>query len=321
MKSKHEKQTYSNYLKSLDKKILQDILDFYEIAYKVNASKETYENLIIDNVEKMVTNILTIFQYDEYLKLKLIVNKKGIVKTKSNYLINAFLKTLEKNHFAYNEENTYYVFDEVLKFFQKELKSKKFLNTTKENTEKYNLILGYTEVYGIIDLDSLYVNFKIKYPVEKEEFISYIKKLSSFFEEIKIFTDKKTTYIANNIFRTKTSISRFTEAGQKYYFYTNDEIILIHTGKYFEKKKTYKKLIKYINKNYKLEKKNYKIINYFVLMPYFSKYQVNEPMAKKELIKNIKSHFEIKSEKQLNKFITLIEEVAKEYPKWKRKES
>ena len=205
---------------------------------------------------------------------------------------------------------------ELLNTFKKKIKSKKVLEKVKNNTNEYNLLLGFIATYGVIDFEFFYNKFSTTYNYEKDELLTRVKNLSAFYNEFKVFTDKTNlVYIASNSLKNMTEIKKYFKTDE-YKEFSNEEILNIYTFKYMEKFLSYKKLKKFIDRHYYVEKGSFKVINRFVLLPYIYDYQIDIKKAKKNLNPLIDKYFEFKSDKHKEKFISLIENMALDYPKW-----
>ena len=259
-----EKNSYKDYLNSKKKKELENILDTYNIEYKKSLKKDDLKDLILKNLKNIVLFTLDIFQNDELQNLKLVIKKEGNIKVKINFLLLDFLLILKRNSIVFSLDDERFIMPkEIVDLYKEALKDKEIVNKIKENTDEYNFILSYIGVYGITDFDIFYQNYAKDYKYTKDETINRIKKLSLFYREISFFTNKNKSYIASNKFKSFKDASYLLKK-QDYKIYTNKEILNFYNLKFMAKKRPYKRLSKFINKNYNVEKGNFKIINKYV---------------------------------------------------------
>ena len=111
----------------------------------------------------------------------------------------------------------------------------------------------------------------------------------------------------------------FTKKDIDYAVYTAEELMSIHDFSFMTGCKSYKKLIKFINRNYYVEKGSFKIVNKYVFIPYLTNYQLNKEKALELLSGLIDDYFEFNNKKHKNKFMSLVENLALDYPSWNLK--
>lgn len=319
-----EKLMAKDFISSLNKKDILEILENFHIPYKKNAAKESLEILMYDNINKIVSDVFDLFNQDEYINIKLVVKKNGLVFTKVNHLLKDFLNNLSRYHLVKKDGNIFIMPHEFVKAFAKKVNDKKSINIIKINTEENNLILGLTAVYGVVEYEFFYKKFSEKFSYEKEGLLSKLTILSEFYGEFKIFKEKNKIYISNKVFKTISSIKKYINS-LEYKDYDIKDILNISTLKYMEKYHSYRKLKRFIDRNYYVEKSSFKIINKFIFIPFLAIYETDSKKAFKELDTLIDKYFQFKSEKNKKKFILLITKMAQDYPKWnlkgERKES
>ena len=321
-KSNNELLTYKKYLESLDKKSINKIIDLYQLDCKKNCKKEKCINVIMENIHNIAKYTLTLFQQDELINLKLLIKKKGHLTVRINYLLQAFLDNLTKRYLIIKKsDNEYYIPDELLVAYKIKLKSKKIEKLIKKNTEEYNLILGFIDSYGVVEFDYFYYNYSKIYKLNKEDTLKRLNDLATFFEEFKIYKEKDKHYLASNTIKTLKECKEYAKRLGNYAVYTNEELCNIHTLKFIEKNKAYKKLVKFITHNYNISKGSMKIVNKFIITPFFTENQKNPEGAEKILSALIDRFFEYNNDKHKNKFIELIKDNAKDFPRWTHKGS
>lgn len=311
---------YKDYLSGFCKNELIKFLDLFDIKYKKSDKKSKVIEIILDNLSLIVDSSLSWFQMDEFYNIKLIVKKKGNITIRFNHLLKDFLKKLEAHKLLVSrKENQYIMPKELLNIYSRRIQNKKILSKIKENTSEYNLILGFIDAYGVVEFDKFYEEYSKKHKLLKDEALKRINKLSLFYGEFKVFSDNKKAYIASNEFTNVTQTKKILKKPIDRAIYTIEELINIHNFNSLAKCKSYKKLFKFINRNYYVERSNYKIINRYVLLPYFTKRQTSKEDASKLLSELIDEFFEFSKKKYKDKFIELIEEVALDYPSWNLK--
>ena len=312
--------SYQEYLKSLNKNDLIYVLNLYHIPYKRNQKKQIYEELILENVDNIAKKTLHLFQMDEFYNLKFIIKKKGKLTVKFNHLLLAFLQNLVRNHLLIAvSDNTFQMPTEILLALKKEIKNKNVNKVIQKNTEEYNLIQGFIDAYGVIDFEWFYNEYSKIYKLSKEDTLERLNDLATFYLEFNLFNDKKKNYLASKIITSLKEAKKYVNKSGEYAIYTNEELINIHTFKYMESFKSYKKLKKFINRNYDVNKGSFKIINKYVLIPFMTNRQCDIEKAKEILSMLIDKYFEFNKQKNKNKLIDLIEKVAMDYPCWNLK--
>lgn len=307
---------YKEYLEKLNKNQITCIMDKFNLSYQKNNKKDKLIETILDNLENVVDNALDIFQEDEYININYVIKRKGCVVVTINKLLTKFLNNLVDNNLMIIEDEEEYIMpSEIYNLFKDKLKKKSVINRIKSNTREYNLILGHIDTYGIIDFDYFYNNYAKDYKLTNEETLTRIKKISLFYKEFHIIEDKKKVYIVNNLIKNIKEAKEYLK-NKNYATYTNEELINIHNFKFMKKVRSYKKLVRFIESHYDVEKGSFKIINKFVLIPYLEQNQLNGDKSK-ELISNLADkYFEFSKEKYKVKFISLIENLALDYPSW-----
>lgn len=310
--------TYKEYLGTLNKSDLTNILNMFHIEYKKNAKKQIYQDLILDNINNIVNFTLDLFQLDEFHNIKLLVKKKGKITIRVNHLLLDFMRNLERHHLIKASDKTFYLPKELLDAYKSKLKNKKPVEKVKANTKEYNLILGFLDAYGVIDYNMFYEEYSKIYKLTKEDALNRIKNLANFYGEFKIFEDqkKKSIYIASAIIKNLKQCKSILNKKSNYAIYTNEELISIHDFTFMSKYKSYKKLIKFINRNYYVEKGSMKIINKYVLIPFLTNYQLDKEGSKEILSSLIDTYFEFNNNKHKNKFMALVENLTLDYPSW-----
>ena len=312
--------TYKEYINSLNKNKLIEILDIYHIEYKKNQKKEVYENLILDNLNNIVNYTIGLFQNDEFINIKYIIKKKGYVKVKYNHLLLHFLNNLESKYLLKRiSDNEFVMPNEILNYYKLKIKNKSTNSTIKKNTEEYSLILGFVNTYGVVEFDFFYQEYSKIYKLKKDEAIERLNKLSTFYHEFNFFSDKKKDYLASIVIKDLKECKKYIKLPGEYKKYTNNELIDIYNFKYISKFRTYKKLYKFIDKNYNVSKGSFKVINKYVLMPYIINYECGNEKALEILSELIDKYFEFNNDKYKEKFIKLVENLAKDYPSWRLK--
>lgn len=312
--------TYKEYINSLNKNKLIEILDIYHIEHKKNQKKEVYENLILDNLNNIVNYTIGLFQNDEFINIKYIIKKKGYVKVKYNHLLLHFLNNLESKYLLKRiSDNEFVMPNEILNYYKLKIKNKNTNSTIKKNTEEYSLILGFVNTYGVVEFDFFYQEYSKIYKLKKEEAIERLNKLSTFYHEFNFFSDKKKDYLASIVIKDLKECKKYIKLPGEYKKYTNNELIDIYNFKYISKFRTYKKLYKFIDKNYNVSKGSFKVINKYVLMPYIINYECGNEKSLEILSELIDKYFEFNNDKYKEKFIKLVENLAKDYPSWRLK--
>lgn len=310
--------TYNEYLNTLSREELLSILDFYNISYRKNSKKEVCINLVIENLDNIVDKSISVFQNDEYINMKYVIKKKGLVEVRLNYLLYDFLNNLSKKHLIIREnEKLFYMPKDVLKIFEKKFNNKSNIEKIKVNTLEYALLLGFIDAYGVVDFDMFYNNYSKIYKYKKDIALDRIKFFSNYFNEFKYFKEKDKNYITSNVINSLKDCKKYLNKKEKYKIYTNEELVDIHTFKYMESYKSYKKLNKFIRNTYEVNKTSTKIVNKWVLIPYLAAYQLDKNVAREKLVELLEQYFEFKNEKQKSKLLTLAENMAMDFPNWR----
>lgn len=311
---------YKDYLLELNKSDVTKILDTFQIDYKKNQKKEVYVEKVLDNVDKIVSDTLDIFQMDEYHNIKLLVKKNGKITIRINYLLGAFLENLERNKLIKEiKPKTYIMPKELVNGYKRKLKNKTTSVKIKETTYEYALIKGFVNTYGVIDFNRFYDVYSKKYKLQKDQTLERISFMSAFYEEIRLYESNNKKYLSHYAIKNLKACNAFIKKKGDYAVYTIEELISIYDFSFLNKCKSYKAVVKFIKRNYNVEKSNFKIINNYILSPFLTSYQQNREDAMKLLSDLIDKHFEFKNQKHKNKFMDLIEKVTEDYPSWSLK--
>lgn len=308
---------YNELLLELKKSDVESILINFDINYKKNTSKENLIETVVNNVESIVDSTLDIFQEDELANIKLIIKKKGNIHVTVNHYFKKFLNNFERLHLLKKiNQNDFLMPKELLNIYTKKIKNKSVINKIKRNTEEYALIMGFIETYGFRTIKDLYEIYKNKYEINYNDFQKRIIYIGKFYNEYKTYSEKNDYYISSLNINGIAKGKKYLNKKNKYKEYTCEDLININNFSKFSKVKSYKKLSKYILRNYYVEKGNFKIINRFILCPYFIEKQVDKNKSQKLLEELIGKYFEIKDEKNKKKFIELIDDFFLDYPSW-----
>lgn len=314
------KHNYKDYLESLKKEELELVLKDFNISYDLKDKKEILVKNILDNLENRILNIVSIFQNDELSNIKKVIKNKGYIKIKKNSQMRDFIDNLTFHFLAYQiSDYEYYVCSDVLKIFKNKINLKTLLKKIKSNTKEYNYILGLLETYGVCDYDFFFELYSRSFISTKEDFLDRLRILANFYNEFIIYEKKKNILVANKALTTYKMANKLYSMPGNYRLYSNDEIIQIHNYKYCGNLKSYKKLIKFLKRNYGMEKRNIAFFNKNILSKYLTKIQLNEDEADDLLKELIDVYFEIKNEKQRKKFINLMRNISLYYPNWSLK--
>jgi len=317
---KYKELTYKEYLTTFNKSEVVKILDLFRIEYKKNQKKKTYIDLVLNNTDKIVNDTLNIFQRDEFHNIKLLVKKKGRITIRINHLLLSFLENLKKNNLIREETPKSYVMPkELLEIYKKKLKNKGPVEKCKNNTEEYALIMGFIDAYGAIEFNKFYDSYSKKYKLAKDKTLERIKFIADFYNEFRLYESKDKIYLASTVIKNLKTCNTLVKKKGEYAVYTNEELISIYNFSYMNKYKSYKKLLKFIKRNYYVEKSNFKVINNYILIPFLTNYQEEKENALKLLSILIDKHFEFNNQKHKNRFTGLIEKVALDYPSWELK--
>ena len=317
MSRKVNKIAYKEYLDSLNKSDITNVLDTYFIEYKKSQSKDALINLLISNVDFITSESINYFRKEELLFLKKIIKKKGYIRFRHNKLLLNFCNYIQdKLLIKMIGPNEYLMPNEVYLSFKQKLKSKKINELVKNNTIESSLILGFTDAYGVCGFDFFYNEYTKKFKYQKEDAIKRLNKWQRLYNEFKLLDNK---YICSNQIKNIKEAEKYINNTSKYAVYTNEELIKIHNFEYYEKSKPYKKFISFVTKLYDVNKDGIKIINKHVLNPYNAYYQYNKTKAKSVLNNLLNEYFEPYKDKYKEKLITYINDLMEECPKWKYK--
>lgn len=307
---------YKDYLDKLKKNDITKLLDSYNLSYQKNNKKDKLIQIIIDNLDNIVESTLDIFQEDELININYVIKKKGYVVVTINNLLLSFLNTMVDNYLMFKEEDDEFVMPlELCDLFKEKIKRKTIVNKIKNNTKELNLILGNIDAYGIIEFDYFYNNYSKLFKLTKDVAFNRINKLSTFYKEYHILTDKNKKYIASNQIKNIKEAKEYLK-NEKYAVYTNEELIDIHSFRFMKKVKSYKKLIHFIESHYEVEKGSFKVINKYLIIPFLEENQINRENANELCKELVDKYFEFSKEKYREKFISLLQSITLDYPSW-----
>ena len=317
VKNKYEKLTYEQYLNTLNKKDLTIILNKYHLEVKKVSTKENMVAKILENVNSIVDYTIDLFQKDECINIKYIIKKKGVLKVRINSLLLNFLQNMHRNFLLIKvDEYNYYMPNEIMASYKRILKRKNINEIIKKNTVEYELFLGYVETYGIVDYKDFYNNYAKDYKLSVDAALERTQNFADFFNEFMIITKEKSTYLMNINLDFPKALKKLNNKKIELAKYTNEEIINIHRLDFLKKCKSYRKLLKFVKRNYEVKNENSKIFNKRILIPYFTARQIDKNMADVMLSALIDKYFEFNNVKFKNKFIKLIYDVSLDYPRW-----
>jgi len=317
MKKVSASYTYEEYIKGLKKSELINILDHYKIKYTKSDKKLTLQKLILNDLNLWVKNAVNLFQNDELQNMKIVFKKKGKLSIRNNYILLQFLLNLKRHYLVFEiDTNNFYIPKDILKIFKEKLKSKKVSKTIKDNTIEYSLFMGIINTYGVVDYKYFYQVIKKKYNIEEKKVLDRLRILEDFYQEFKIYEDKKNIFLCSKEIDGIKECKKYYKIKEDYHLFSVEDYINLYNFKYLNHFRSYKKLIKFISRNYYLEKYQFKTVNKCILLPFLLVYQKNKDNSVHLLSNLIDKHFEFKNDKHKKKFVSLVENVALDYPKW-----
>lgn len=309
---------YEDFLKEKTKQDIIDYLNFFNIKYRHNGSKDNLERILFNSLEEIVRYSFNLFQNDELANIKLVIKNSGYVKIKANYLLQYFMNNLARFGLVKIISETEYLMPkEVVRYFKLCLKDKQILKNVKQNTKEYNLLLGIINTYGVLTFEKFYTIYSKSFEYKKTELYDKLLILQKFYLEFNILNDKNNKYICNNYFEKLKEVKKYIKKKAEYKEFTQKELVNIYNFKYMCKFKPYKKLLSFVKKNYYLNEKDIKVFHKYVIIPYLNDIQIGCTGAEENLSINIDKYFEYKNEKHKGKFMELIKEIINYYPMWK----
>ena len=292
---------YEDFLKEKTKQDIIDYLNFFNIKYRHNGSKDNLERILFNSLEEIVRYSFNLFQNDELANIKLVIKNSGYVKIKANYLLQYFMNNLARFGLVKIISETEYLMPkEVVRYFKLCLKDKQILKNVKQNTKEYNLLLGIINTYGVLTFEKFYTIYSKSFEYKETELYDKLLILQKFYLEFNILNDKNNKYICNNYFEKLKDVKKYIKKKAEYKEFTQKELVNIYNFKYMCKFKPYKKLLSFVKKNY-----------------YLNDIQIGCTGAEENLSINIDKYFEYKNEKHKGKFMELIKEIINYYPMWK----
>lgn len=320
VKNKIKLTSYKEYLISLNNNELISILDTFKIKYKKNNKKDILISLITSNINQIGDTLLNYFQQDEYINMKYLIKKGGVVKVKIDYLMLSFLNNLNRNHIVIKlKDNEFMLPKELYNSLKKKIEDKSYDTIAKNNTKEYSLIQGVCLAYGAYNLKDFYKIYKELYSISEKEFEKRITDLKDFYKEFNIYNEgkNKNMYIASKEVTTLKTCKSLIKKNGKYKEFSANDLIKIYNFTYLDSYKSYKKLIKFISRNYYVGKGNFKIINKYILSPYLEANELDSKKANIMLNSLLEQYFEYNSKKHTERFAKLIEDVSLDFPSWK----
>lgn len=309
---------YEDFLKEKTKQDIIDYLNFFNIKFRQNSSKDNLERILSHSLEEIVRYSFNLFQNDELANIKLVIKNLGYVKIRANYLLQYFLNNLSRFGLVkVINEKEYLMPQEVVKYFKMCLKDRQILKNVKQNTKEYNLLLGIVNTYGVLTFEKFYTIYNKSFEYNESDLYDKLLILQKFYLEFNILSDKNNKYICNKYFDKLKDVKKYIKKKAEYKEFSQKDLVNIYSFKYMSKFKPYKKLLSFVKKNYYLNEKDIKVFHKYVVLSYLNDIQVDCAGADENLSNNIDKYFEYKNEKHKSKFVELIKEIIDYYPMWK----
>ena len=314
--SKSKLISYEEYLNTLTQKELTAFLDTLEIEYNSKAPIADLIALILEELDDIIYKVLSYLTLEEYRMIKYIIKQNGNIKLRTNVGLMKFCEYLTSHHLMYKiEEKKYGLFKEVYNIFKVKIKQKRVLKKCKKNSNEFHLIMGSLLGYGARNLKDFYNIYCEKYEMTENGLKEYLISLERYNNSFGIYEDKDNIYLANIKVNDIKECQRYADAQDKAK-YSASEIQGLYTLNYMKKYKSYRKLRKFINDSYYIEKDNFKVVVERILIPFLEEYQISRQNDNKLLEDLFADYFEFNSKKHQERFLNLVNELAKDYPKW-----
>lgn len=335
-----ESESLEDYLKSFDNRNLtlmsvfkvyanQDILDIDKIYNLNHKSKKYIIDYIKPNIKEIWESFLKIVPIEMVELVHKVMKSDGLVEYTFDdfdlgFLTIAILKNYALAKVEYNKkEETIKVFmpKEFCNAIKVSLDNKSIIQENKRNNEIFEYVIGLLEAYGMIEMDSLYQFVKEEYKISIEDFDRILECKSMIDEVINIHMNDRTGHklVCNIEFADiEEAFVFYEETKGEYKKFTKKEVKQLQDDSYIEGLNSYKKLIEYLQENFEGFFESEDIVNIMLILDYINVAQLDEEEAKNAFMHNVEEFFEV-SEKDKKEMLKLVQDIFKEYPKWKKR--
>lgn len=315
-KDKIEKIYLKDYLNKLKKTEIEDILSIYDIKYDVKEKKDNLAFSVIENTQNITKTIVYALNNYKLKQVRYILKNDAIKKENVNREMISLLNNLVNLKVCVLlKDNSYKLIEEYKVEMNRllEKKSKSLIAKIKKNTKENQVIESLSEAYGVIPTDTIYEKYIRDKKRTKNKFIKELKQMAYLSDKYKIVDENNKSLLVNKMIESNSGINESVE--EKKYDYTLKELNNIHELNILKKDKAYKKLIKYLTKNFELNKRDFDNVKSNLLMNYYI--YINAGGNKEDYLSNrIDDLFKLKREKDKQKLIKLVEKTYNKFPTW-----
>lgn len=327
-----KKESIDSYLNSFELNqlrgaaVISYLFETEELDLDIKKSKkEYYIKCIKDNIDSYISNLVVLVDLDLLGLLEEIANNKDVTildKPIGYCELIGFLKNMCFISTEYDKEKErlkIYMPDEFKEEICKCLNDEELLDLNSDYTSIYEISNVILSAYGIIEIDKLHEIFEMYIDkIDIEEFAN-ILFLKCLYKGNNLFDYKDKQLFCNIEFSNKEEAFKFyKEQEGNYRIYGIDEYAMIDEGCYITNLKSYDKIVDFFLKKYEITEEEFIYLNEMILVDYLFTAQLSVERADENFKSNVKDMFNI-TDNDLNRALTLMKNVFKDYPKWKKR--
>lgn len=331
--NKIKDETLEEYLTSLKKNDLFSILSLHMNSSKdvigMYILKEKSKKQLIKYIEENLKDILMLFI--KYMDSECINFLKSIIDTlidneyniTDNSIPSSFISFFKRFYlakFEYNDGSLKcFIPKEFINTFKIILKDKKLLEENTKINKIFNYITYCTNVYGIIDYNTLYTFIqKDLFKIENEQLISTIDSYELSYENIHVY-DSTDKLICNSFFQTEDmAINFYKRQKGEYKKYSLSELKNLGNSKYIQTLKSYNSFIDYLNNIFDISLEDEEYIKNYLIINYLNNSNISKETADENFKNNAKEMFDLESD-EINDLKKIAKDIYEKYPKWIKK--
>jgi hypothetical protein len=330
-------ETFFDYLSSLKKDDLINIMTLYyfyigdigKLIILKNKNKNYIVNTLIANLDDITKVIYTILNFNFINGINKLIKNNGYLIFSKDYIeLNLhFLEFLKKFKLAkiyYSKrENKIEVFmpEELCKSFKNASKDKSVIKENKKQNSIYEAISCLIDVYGILTIDEFVKLYIKKYgKINQDKLVNVTYTFCMTDNAVNCFSFNNITLLANISFSNEDEAFDFYESceGQINDNYSVSDYKKIYDGLYFKNTVPYKKFINKLEEDYDIMD-DIKFIDDMLVQDYMFSAQLSIETANINFKNNISKLFDDLDEIEKNIYVKMMEDIFKEYPKWKKR--
>ena len=327
-----------SYLKGLEKQQISNSVSIYllncdEISSQdaLDMAKETKPKLIdytLDNIEDIYAKFVSCFDDFQIRQLEYIIRNDGYLEYDTANggipfeVSIGMMDILRSLNMAFLS-----ICDDVLKVHMPKrsmelvancLNNKEIHIERRDNIRLFEYCCGVLEAYGVVEFEYLYKLYNEQVaPITDIKMFRKLLCISRLEDNISIFEDNDEVMLGIDLEENIMNILKSRrEKSVEYYKFSRKDFTDLKNEDYIRKFNSHKKLEKYFEEEWNVDKEYFELLHTEVLMDYLFSVQSDENVAVNRLRVALAESFEFDDIEQETEMINLIKDLRYDYPCW-----